>query len=166
MSRLRTQSNTLYVSSRPESYTALTHRNRESSVWSGISLDSFCNPLNDSVQNCKGDRIFDVVVVSRPIQLGEHRLVFPEFHLEALGTLNRTETLPQRYVVSAARVEEHLATVRASYTGRSSIIDAVTYLSHHDLHSTTTSRAIQQTMNTLSQVGSSSQICSISISSR
>lgn len=166
MSRLRTQSNTLYVSSRPESYMALTHRNQESSVWSEISLDSSVNPLNDSVQNCKGDRIFDVVVVSRPVQLGEHRLVFPEFHLEALGTLNRTETLPQGDVASTTRVEEHLATVRASHTGRSSVIDAVTYLPHYDLHATTTSRAIQQTTNTFSQVGSSSQICSISINSR
>ena len=184
MSRLRTQSSTLYVSSRFESYTVLTHRNQESSVWSGISLDSFVprtshssdaqdcyeaqNPetpvvifyelkhwslLDYTCENRSGNRIFDVVVVGSSVQFCNHRLVFPEFHLVALGTLDRTETLPQCNMVSTTRVEEHLATVRTSPTVRATVIDALSNLYHHDLHAKTTSRAIQQMMNTLSQVG-------------
>lgn len=153
MSRLRTPASTLYASSRLETYTALTHTGLESSVRSGISLDSFGHSLDDSVQNRKGDCIFDVVVVSRPVQFCNHRLVFPKFHLVALGTLDRTETLPQCDMVSTTRVEEHLATVRASPTVRATVIDALSNLYHHDLHAKATSRAIQQMMNTLSQVG-------------
>ena len=45
---------TPYASSRPETYTALTHTGRESSVWSGISLDS-CVPRtshSSDAQDC------------------------------------------------------------------------------------------------------------------
>jgi hypothetical protein len=56
-------------------------------------------------------------------------------------------------MVSTTRVEEHLATFRASPTVRATVIDALSNLYHHDLHAKITSRAIQQRMNTLSQVG-------------
>lgn len=153
MSRLRKPASTRYASSRLETYMALTHTGRESSVRSGISLDSFGHSLDDSVQNRKGNCVIDVVVVGSPVQFGNHSLVFPEFHLVVLGTLDRTETLPQGDMVSTTRVEEHLATSRASPTVRATVIDALSNLYHHDLHAKITSRAIQQRMNTLSQVG-------------
>ncbi len=154
MSRLHTQSSTPYASSRLESYTALTHRNQESSVWSGISLDSFGNPLENSFcVECSGNCILDVLMVGQPIHLGELFLSHPDVPLEVLGTFVRTETLPQGDVASTTRVEEDLATSRASPTVRATIVDALSNLYHHDLHAKTTSRAIQQRMNTLSQVG-------------